>query len=306
MFVTTRRIVRFAFQNLFRNIWLALATVSIITLALLSVNFFVLANAFIDTSLTAIEKRINISVYFKPSGQESEFLTLADRLRALPQVDEATYVSKEEALEKLKAKYDTEKSSIVADSLKELDENPLTASLIVRAKSIDDYPPIEALLNEQQYEQLIDKKEFDDRTLLIRKIKDIKERAAAVGYVINIFFAIIASLIVYNTIRITIYTRKREIGIMKLVGATNTFVRTPLLLEGVLYSIIAMGATLLLLYPLLGAIQPSVERFFDGQAFDVLGYFSSHAVEIFGMQLLASIALNIISSSMAIGRYLKV
>ena len=187
MFVTTRRIVRFAFQNLFRNIWLALATVSIITLALLSVNFFVLANAFIDTSLTAIEKRINISVYFKPSGQESEFLTLADRLRALPQVDEATYVSKEEALEKLKAKYDTEKSSIVADSLKELDENPLTASLIVRAKSIDDYPPIEALLNEQQYEQLIDKKEFDDRTLLIRKIKDIKERAAAVGYVINIF-----------------------------------------------------------------------------------------------------------------------
>lgn len=304
--VSLFRIVKFAFQNLFRNIWLALATISIITLALVSVNFFILANALVDTSLTAIEKRINISVYFKPTGQEADFLTLADRLRALPEVEEVTYVSKDEALEKLKAKYDTSKSPIVADSLKELGENPLTASLIVRAKSVEQYPPIEALLNEQQYEQLIDKKEFDDRTMLIQKIKEFKKKAASVGMVVNLFFALIASLIVYNTIRITIYTRKKEVGIMKLVGATNMFVRGPLVLEGALYSVIAIVLTLLILYPLLGAIQPSVESFFDGEAFDVLGYFSSNFVSIFGAELVASLALTVISSSLAIGRYLKV
>lgn len=305
MLVTPFRIIKFAFQNFVRNLWLAVATISIIVLALLSVNFFILANALVDSALTAVESKINISVYFKQSGREADFLTLADRLKAMSEVETIEYVSKDMALDDLKKKYEKEGNPIVTNSISVLESNPLTAKLIVRAKSLDGYGAVQAILNETQYEQLIDKKEFADRSLLIKKINELKKRIGQVGLFLNLFFIAIACLIVYNTIRITIYTRKREVGIMKLVGANNSFIRGPLILEGAMYSIIGMIITILVVYPLLGAIQPYTS-YFDGQAFDVLGYFSSHFYTIFGYELLVASALTVISTSLAIGRYLKV
>ncbi len=306
MLISTGRVFRFAFQNIFRNVWLSVATVSIIVLSLLSINTFLLANAFIDTSLKAVEKKVNITVYFKASGQEADFQKLADRMRGMPEVASVDYISKEVALQNLQTKYQKEGNTLIQDALKELDGNPLTASLVIHANAVEGYPAIQQTLAETQYDTLIEKKQFDDRTTLIAKIQIIKREMQNIGWYINIFFAVVATLIVYNTIRITIYSRRREFGIMKLVGATNWFIRAPLLLEGIWYSVIGVGITILIMFPVLGFLQPYTNAFFDGQAFDVLGYFSSHFWTIFGYEFLASVVLNVLGTGLAMGRYLRV
>jgi cell division transport system permease protein len=305
MFTKLGRITRFAFQNFWRNIWLSTVTVSIIILSFLSVNFFILGNYFLDAALGSIEDRVNISVYFKQSTPEPDILKFVDELKTDPRVKSVAYVSRDMALQELKERDDITGNGLIRDSLDELGSNPLSAKTVVKATSVEQYPALLALID-TAYEPIIEKRSFDDRELLIKRIQQWKVTLRQVGTFINIFFALIAALIVYNTIRITIYTRRKEIGVMKLVGATNWFIRAPLLLESAIYSVIAIAVTVLIFYPLLGVVQPYANAYFDGQALDVLGFYSKNFWQIVGYELLASVALNIFSSSVAIGRYLKV
>jgi len=303
MFLNIYRVFKFALQNFWRNIWLSLVTVSIITLSILSLNFFILADALVDTSLRAIENKVNVTVDFKVDAPEEAMFALKDKLTGMPEVASVEYISKQRAMELMRERYEKEGNTKITDSLKELDTNPLFASLQIKARDIEGYAVIINALNTGEYDSYIDRKNFDDIT---RKITALKQRIKQVGFVINLFFVVITALIVFNTIRITIYTRREEIGIMKLVGAANWFVRTPLIIESMLYSMVSVGLAVIILYPILGVVQPYADRIFDGQAFDVLGYFSTNFVTIFGLQLLGSMALNITSCAIAMGRYLRV
>ncbi len=306
MLVSLTRVITFAAQNFWRNFWLSLVTISIIALSFLSINIFILANALVDNAIAAVEQKVNVTVNFKVSAQEKDMFSIRDRLTAMPEVSGVDYISKQAALERFRDKHTRENDTGITDSLNELETNPLNASLIVRTHSVDQYPAVLKFLDQGEFTSIIEKNSYDDRTNLIDKISKLKEKIKQGGIIINIFFALIALLIVYNTIKITIYTRKDEIRIMKLVGATNWFIRLPLILESVFYSVIAITISILVLFPMLGVIQPYADRLFDGQAFDVLGFFSQNFLTIFGYQLLASMALNILSSFIAMGRYLKV
>ncbi len=306
MLVKPYRIVHFALQNFWRNLWLSTVTVTVMTLAFLSVNFFILSNIFLDTALKAVEARVNMTVFFKPTAQESDIQALVARLQSLPDVSKVDYVTKDKALEVLKERFAQNGNTLIQDTLKELDTNPLSGNLVIQATDVGKYGAIQDVLKSSEYESFIERQTIDDRQVLIEKIRSLKDQVLRVGVAINSFFAFIVILIIFNTIRMTIYTRKREIGIMKLVGATNWFIRAPLIVESVLYSVISIALTILILYPILGASQPYVSKFFEGQGLDVMGYFSNNFTIIFGSELLAAFLLSVISSSIAIGRYLRV
>ncbi len=300
------RVFHFAFQNFWRNFWLSMVTIFIIMLAFLSVNVFLLGNLFLDTSLAAIEERVNITIYFKQNAAEKDILALKDDLSKSGLVTESEYITRDAALERLKERYDREGNPLIKESLAELESNPLAASLTLRARSIEDYPALNRLIDASQYANIIEKKDVKDRDILIAKINRLKENVQAAGLAVNGVFAIIAVLIIFNTIRVTIYSRRREIGIMKLVGATNSFIRWPLLIEGVLYSVCAIGLTILIFFPILSFIQPFASTFFAGQGLDVLGYFNDNFIRIFGYQLMAAVVLSMLSTTLAMGRYLRV
>ncbi|MEK7648907.1 MAG: permease-like cell division protein FtsX [Patescibacteria group bacterium] len=306
MLVKPIRIIRFAFQNFWRNLWLSTVTITVMTLAFLSVNFFLLANVFFDTALDAIEARVNLTIFFKPTAQDSDIQALAARLQAMPNVSGVTYVTKDQALDQLKNKFSQQGNTLIQDTLKELDTNPLSGNLVIQAGDVSNYAAIQEVLKADEYATFIENQTMDDRQALIEKIKSVKDNIVRAGIAVNAFFAFVVILIIFNTIRMTIYTRKREIGIMKLVGATNWFIRAPLIVESLLYSVISIALTIVILYPILGASQPYVSKFFDGQALDVIGYFSNNFTTIFGTELLAAFILSVMSSSIAIGRYLKV
>jgi len=125
-----------------------------------------------------------------------------------------------------------------------------------------------------------------------------------VGVVLGIVVGVIAILITFNTIRLTIYSHRQEIEIMRLVGASNWYIRMPFIVEGIIYGVCGVVAASLVMYPLLGWLSPRVSGFIPGS--DVMGYFQANMLIIVLIQLAVGVGLGVVSSGIAVRRYLKV
>lgn len=297
------RVIKFALQKLVRNTWLSLVTITVLVLALLSVNFIIVFNYIAEQSVMSIKDKVDISINFKEQVTDVEIDNLQRFLSGLDIVDSVIYISPQQALETFKHRY--QDSDELLSSLDELDTNPLPASLIVRAHNIEDYEQILTILSNDTYQSLIANTTFEDYRTLINKLHSIIFKVQRVGYGISLLFVLMSVLIIYNTVRINVYTYREEIGIMKLVGASNTFVRAPFILESVFLGILALIVIISIIYPVLNIIQPYLSVFF-GAHFDLISYFHTNYMMIFGGQLLAVVVLNVIASGWAVGRYLKV
>jgi cell division transport system permease protein len=306
MLTSIYRVIKFALQDFWRNIWLSFITILILVLALFSANLLIFFNALADTAVELVEEKIDVSIFFKPEALESKINEVKSSLVALPQVREVGYISKDEALQKFKERHKDEPK--ILEAIKEIGDNPLGPSLVIKAYKTEDYPVILEKLNDPNVlpEDLVQDKNFNDHELLIGKISNIKQKVGSGGLILSGLFSLIAILIVFNTIRVAIYTHREEIGTMRLVGATNWFIRVPFILESVLYAFLACLLTIVILYPLLGVLQPYLVNFFEGAGFDALNYFNDNFFKIFGWELLITIILSMISSSLAVGKYLKV
>ncbi len=299
-----QRIIIFAWQSFWRNIWLSIVTISIIVLTFISINFLIIINVISNTATTVVKDKVDISLYFKPEILESRVQEVQTYLSGLTQVKEVKYISQQQALDNFRQLHKNDQTII--NSLAELDQNPIGATLQIKAKDIGDYQIIDEVITKSKYDALILDKNFDDNQSLIAKIKEFSDNVSKVAIITSIIFILIASLIVFNTIRVAIYTHREEIGIMKLVGATNWFIRSPFLLEAVIYGVISCVVGIAIVYPLLNFIQPYINNFFLSADFSLAGYFTKNFWLIFGLELLMIIFINIISSSIAIRRYLKV
>lgn len=302
--VTIKRSLIFALQSFWRNIWLSLATIFIIALTFLSINFLVVINAISDSAILAVQDKIDVSIYFKQDVRESKVGEIKSHLETLPQVQSIVYISPDKNLDVFKER--RKDDPIIQEVLKELAGNPLGATLVVKAKNLSDYSEILKAIDNPAYSDLIDKKGYDDHQAAIENINTITSNVKKGALVISLMFILIAVLIVFNTVRIAIFTHQQEIGIMKLVGATNGFIRSPFILENIFSGVIACAIAISVIYFILSLIQPHLNNFFAGVNVNLIGYFNSNFLIIFGSQLLGIIILNIISSSLALGKYLKV
>jgi cell division transport system permease protein len=224
----------------------------------------------------------------------------------MSEVKELNYISASEALENFKEK--NKDNPTILESLEAIGENPLGATITVKAKNLEDYPTILKSLEDEKYKDIIqDKdKDFENNQQVIQTLTRITKKINQVGLILAVVFSLVAILVVFNTIRITIYTHREEIGIMKLVGASNIFVRAPFIFESIFYGILASLICLAILYSLINTISPFLDRFFEGYSLDVVGYFNSQFWIVAGLQLLFSVFLSMVSSAIAIGRYLRV
>lgn len=304
MLIATYRVIKFAFQNFWRNIWLSLVTITILTLTFCTVSFLILFNVLARQSINLIQNKIDISVYFKPELSEEVITQSQFKLLSIQWTKNIKYISREQSLENFKAKhYDNQKLLNIIDSL---DDNPLGGTLVVTAKSVEGYGKIIDVLNTDEFKDKIQNTEtdFNDYKKAIDRIILITDKVEKVGIIASIIFAFITILIIFYTIKIAIYTHKDEIIIMKLVGAGNFFIKAPFLIESILYAVFACFFAVLILYPILKFVNPHLE-FFVGTDFSILEYLNNNAITIIGWQLLVAIILNLIASSAALGKYLK-
>lgn len=304
MFITFYRVGKFAWQGFWRNIWLSLATVSIMALAGLTVNTLIALNVVADSTMTALEKKIDVSLYLVPEATEAQAVEVKDYLEQLAQVATVRYVSPAQALERFRIRH--AKDSAILQSLEELDTNPLAATLIVTARRPESFPEILEIIDHSPHRKLVAEENFADHRRTIAEISAIADRINRAGVAVTVTFIVIAVLIVFNTIRMAIYTQREEIAIMKLVGASNTFITAPFIVASVLYGGLSTAITVALTFPLLDAIQPYLQNFFSGIPLDIVVHFRDNFFVIFGAQLMGIIVLVVLGSGIAIRRYLKV
>ena len=298
------QLIIFSWQSFWRNIWLSIVTITIIVLALVSINFLIVLNVITDTAVSLVQDKIDVSIYFKQTATEPQVLEVKTYLASLAQVNDITYISQQEALQGFRQRH--QQNTAVIESLEALGQNPLGATLVIQANSLDDYPEILSVLDNSKYNELILDKNFDDHEAYIGKLKNISDTINRIGILTAAVFIFIATLIVFNTIRVAIYTHRQEIGIMKLVGAANWFIRSPFLISGVWYGIVATVFAVAIMFPLLNVMQPPLNTFFLTTNVSLAAYFRQHSWQIFGIEFLGIILLNAVSSFVAIRRYLKV
>lgn len=298
------RILKFSFQDFFRNFWLSIITITILILSLFSINFLIVAGVISQTSIQLVEDKIDLSLYLKPDSSEEDISVLKSELERLEAVNKVEYISKTQALEAFQAKHKNDKQ--ILESLKEIGKNPLNPSLVVEAKSLADYEKIIDSLDTLSKNNIIESRDFEDHKNVLARVNNITTKVEQIGIFVSVIFILITILVVFNAIRIAIYTHRREIKIMKLVGASNWFVRAPFLAEAILYASLGVIGIMAIFYPFLHLLQPYIGSFFNTESLNLISYFNTNFIQIFGLQFLGAVLINVIASLLAVGRYLKV
>lgn len=306
MWTGLKRIVRSGFIGFWRNAFVSLAAIFVMTVALFVIGATMLLDQLLGVSLQNIQEKVDINVYFVTSAEETDIRAVQNSIAALPEVSNVTFTSAEEALAQFRERHRNDETII--QGLEELNENPLGATLAIRANETSQYEGIAQFLEDQKNSEdpespLIDEINFVKNKNAIDKLTSIIGAVERSSLIVMVFLIIASVLITFNTIRLAIYTTREEIGVMRLVGASNTFIRGPFMLQGVMYGLIAGLVALLLLYPVLLWIGPETELFFE---FNLFEYFITDFTYIFSVLVGSGIMLGLVSSILAVSRYLRV
>ena len=272
-------------------------------LALFLINVLLSVQIITKSAINSIKEKIDINLYVKSDATENQIIALKTEISNLDKVKNATYISKAEALESFKDSH--RNNPEILQALRELNKNPLNATIVIKPKNIEQY---EELTNEldQINNDIIESKNFDNPKTMLAKINTITGKINEVGLAVSLIFVLVTILVVYNSIRVTIYTHQREIKVMRLVGATNWFIRAPFLISSVFYTLIGLSITMAIFYPFLTILQPYLEAFFAGYNFNILSYFNKNFLLIFGAEFVVAVAINMIASLIAVRKYTKI
>lgn len=301
------RAFRFALQNFRRNLWLSIMTIIIVAVAVFSVSLVAAVNVLGHRALATVEQRVDVTLELVPDIADADITAFIERLQAQPLVASVVYQSKLDALEMFKKNHASDPN--IQNLLAELTENPLPASVTLKAKSIANYDSILAFVDLDENAKLVadSKRDFKDSQLVIEKLTTITNRVRDIGLLVSSIFAFLSLIVVFNTIRIAIYTHREEIGIMRLVGASNAFIRAPFIIESVLYSILGAGIAITVIVLIWQGAAPSLHAFFFKDTTVNLGsVLYQNLWTIVGWQFLGALLLSTLSSTIATRRYLKV
>lgn len=276
-----------------------------VTITLCVITLIIFLQAVLHFSLNQIKDKVDVTIYFTTSAPEDKIMFLKSSLEKLPEVAAVSYTSREEALKIFRDRHIKDYPTIQA--LDEIKENPLGAYLNVKAKEISQYENIANFLKSDDKlvagsSSIIDKVNYHQNKLIINRLNDIISGAQKLGFLITLFFVIISIIITFNTIRLTIFISKEEIGVMRLVGASKMHVRGPFMIEGAIYGMVATLFTLILFWPATAWLGRNMTNFLGINMYD---YYVSSFFQIFATLLLSGVGLGIISSFLAVRKYLN-
>lgn len=232
-----RRIIKTGLLNFFRNGWLSLTATLIMSLALLSVGMFLIIALSTNQIVHDLKDKVDIVVNFKDSASEALIYQLKSDLMVRPEIKSVEYVSKEDALAEFKSR------SSVKQEVRDIvtaEDNPLPRGLKIQSVDLEEYDYVAELIKKPVYANYIDSSSYDDNKTLIENINQSIKFIERIGIALSTLFILIAALVIFNTVRLTVVFRAEEIEIMRLVGASETFVRVPFLIEGFLYGFFAL------------------------------------------------------------------
>ena len=300
-----KRIIRSGYRNFMRSGFTSIASVLIMTITLFVITSLIFVQAALNSSLTDIKEKVDVTVYFVPGAEESSIKNIEQALAKLPEVKSVSYTSSSEALAQFKERHANDYLTLQA--LDELNDNPLGATLNVKAKDPSQYESIAKYFESDTVLSkgiltIIEKIDYHQNKVIIDRLTSIIHGAQRLGFVISFVLILISIIITFNTIRLIIYMSREEINVMKLVGAGDKYIRGPFIVSGVLVGICSAVLTIILFIP--------ISIWLGNQMTDFLGlnlftYFKSNFLQLFIIMLGSGVILGGISSTFAIHRYLR-
>jgi cell division transport system permease protein len=302
MLLTLGRTIKSGWVNFYRNGYLSVAAVSVMLLCLFTVSSLYIIVLTADNILQNMQEKVNISVYFKASVSEEAILNAKKNLDNFSEIKSVEYITKEQALENFKKNSATE--PVILQSLEEIGENPLLSYLVIQANNANQYDLVGEYLQNASFKDEISRVNYGKNKEIIDRLNGIVAEVRKIGLGIAGLFSIISLLIISNTVRITIYTHRKEVEVMRLVGASNNYIRLPFIFEGIIYGFVASVISTLLLFIVLKTSQRFTTHLIP--SVNLVSLYLSNLLVIFGMQILIGAFLGTLSSWFAIRKYLKI
>lgn len=303
-FSTLLRHCRESFKSIIRNGWLSFASASSISISLFILGVFLIlalnVNYLADQAISDVE----IQVFMEMDTNEQQLTTMQNRIGSISQVSEIRFVSREEGIQILKEKFGDDVSQLFEGY--EGDDNPLNDSFLVKVYDADDIDYVADRIKElderhaePQIFKIVYGKEVVDALLRITKA------VRNIGLVLVAGLSFTAIFLISNTIKLTILARRREISIMKLVGATNGFIRWPFFIEGALLGIIGSLIPVLVLLYGYGKLIDTSQLDFGIMMIQLLSI-EDITKSVFSLLMGIGIVIGIWGSTISVRKFLKV
>ncbi len=302
--ITFWRVLKSGFRNTFRNAWLSSAATLVMAVTLLIMIFFTFSIFFVQSQLKEVRQKIDLTLFIADEANEDQILSLQNKVLQTQGVSSVEFVSKADALKKLENS--SEEGKKLAKSALEIG-NPLPSSLEVKLNQLDNIAEVNKTIRSLPEAKIISETSLDSRDEnrqgVIESVIRISNGVTRVGAVLSAVFLLIALMIIFNTVRMAIFTRREEIEIMKLVGATKWFIRGPFIVEGSMYGVFGATVAAISIIPISrAASQFLVEKF---NAASTVTYFGNNFLLIILAMYGLGILIGAISSWLAISRHLK-
>lgn len=302
-----KRVVKSGLFSFWRNGFVSLASVLVMTITLFVIGSTVFIGTLFNHTLDQIKDKVDINVYFITSADPQNILTIKKNIEALPEVAKISYTSREDALANFKKKHENDEQTLQA--LEELRENPLGASLNIKAKEPSQYESIANYLQSKDVllkdgVSIVDKINYYQNKTAIDKFTKIIDISKKIGLGLIAILVLFSVMVTFNTIRLTIYVSREEIAVMKLVGASNRYIKGPFVVNGIMYGFVSAMLSLVIFYPITFYFANTTKNFLSG--FNLFDYYIKNFGQIFLIITGSGIFIGAISSYLAVRRYLKV
>lgn len=281
---------------------LTVATLFVMVLTIFLATTFFLLQGMTNSLISSLQDKVDISVSFKKDALEENITKLKDELLKIPEVKNVVYVSSQQALDEFTSKHEDDPQLL--ESLRELGENPFPAYLNIKASTPGQYEAISNFLGGESYQNIIDKVNYRQIKETIDTIFSITSLVRKIGIGAAAVLGILAALVTFNTIRLAIFNSREEISIMRLVGASNWFIRGPFIVQGIISGLFSILITILIFLPLSYFLTPKVANFIPD--FNLFHFLITNFGYLLLLQILVGIGIGALSSLIAIGRHLQV
>jgi len=302
-----KRIIKGGSVSFVRNGSVSVAASLVMTVTLSVIMSLIFVSALLQSTLSGIREKVDINVYFESTAPESAILALKKDLDNQPDVAETSYTSPEQALANFKERH--KDNSLLMDALDEVGINPLEASINVRATDPSKYQAIADYIQAQNIsasdaQGIVKKISYIENKTAIDTLSKMISSSERLGLIIALFFIVVSILITFNTVRLAIYISKDEIGVMRLVGASERYIKGPFVVVGILYGIVSSLITLVIFYPITYWIGPMTYNL--GTGLNIFNYYLGNFVQITAIIIGCGIVFGIISSYLAVKKYIRV
>ena len=304
MFTELKRIINFAFSDFARNKGISLAAIFVLVVTIMLVTGLLFFHGIAAYLTSQIQNKIDITAYFKDGTAEQDILNVkAEITKMSPDIKSVSYISQDQA--SIIFSQNHANNAVFSKALQQVGENPFLPSLNITTVngSPAQYAEVSNILQTSDFSKLVDHVDFSQKEDTINKVYSITTSVNTFGLILGVILILVAILVVFNTVRLGIENSKEEISTMRVVGASEWFIRGPFIIQGIIYGVVAF--IICFVFSGLAAYFMSSQIAFTLPGFDMFGYFLTNAWIFVLIQLGFGVGVGVISSFIVIKKYLK-